>query len=81
MSEYEEDIPAGSTLVTLDGCGYCEEMKDVLSDRITNGEVAVLQCEINNKNDKNYKKCMEIINKPDFDGFPTIYDKEGNKVI
>lgn len=81
MSENEEKIPNGSLLVTIEGCGFCEEMKDTLSDQINNGEVAVLQCKINNKNNKNHEKCMEIINKPDFDGFPSIYDKEGNKIV
>lgn len=68
-------------LYTIVGCKGCKTiMKDPeLKKDIIKGIIAVKECDPNDE--KKMKVCLEAEKKDDFDGYPALYDEEGEKLI
>jgi len=68
-------------LFTIVGCKGCEEIKNdpEFKDDILKGIIKVKECDPNDR-DK-MKTCIEAEKKDDFDGYPSLYNEEGKKLI
>lgn len=68
-------------MYTLTGCPACIDIKKDLEAKIKSGEIEIRECNFNSKNPKTLKVCDEALEQPDFNGFPSMYDLKGNKVL
>ncbi len=68
-------------MYTLTGCGVCVEIKKDLSEKIRSGEIDVRECDLDSTNLETVNICKEALDRPDFDGFPSLYDVDGTKEI
>jgi hypothetical protein len=73
-----EDGESGRYIVTLDGCGHCEEMKEKLKDKLDAGEIKEIHCATSGDGEDFENAKLMVTN--DITAFPTILDvkKSGN---
>ena len=69
------------TFVTVEGCDVCEEAKKEFEEAIKNGQIAHLHCDPDDKDPKRFKQCEVIFHRKDFDGFPIMFNENGEKVL
>ena len=67
-------------IYTLKGCGQCDTLVKKLQDDINNGIYDVQVCDLKSKDPKVLEICKNVMEMPDYDGFPSIYDSDGNKL-
>lgn len=77
-----EETLSEKILYTLKGCPACANIEEELDADIKSGLIEIKECDLNSKNIRKLKNCVEAKNQHDFDGFPSMYDKStGEKVI
>lgn len=73
-------MSAKKRLFTIEGCNSCESLKKQFAREITSGKLTLIHC--NPEGTKRERKNCELIpSLENFDGFPSIYDKNGKKII
>lgn len=68
-------------LYTLHGCPACIKIKKELEKEILEGKIEIKECNPNSKDKKKLEACLEAIDRDGFDGFPSMYNRDGEKEI
>jgi len=78
----EIDAPAlkKMTIFTMTGCEHCEKALEEYADEIDQGNIEVKNCD-EDGTDEEKVNCQLALKQIKFDGFPSIYAKDGSKLL
>lgn len=78
----EIDAPAlkKMTIFTMTGCEHCEKALDEYGEEIDQGNIDVKNCD-EDGTDEERANCQLALKQINFDGFPSIYAKDGSKLL